>query len=228
MRAVESLTMHFDWILFSKEYKDLDEKIQKSYVSWYWRVMQSLNKNWLLVPNMTWSIWWFLMRAVTSLKICTLLSYFCQYYINFELKNCRRIISHYTLMKNWVFVWKMTWGIWGILTRAVESLKIFTLVGYFCRKYVMFELKKYKGVVSWKVTYGLKRHKKFGEFSQLKSMLDKSSLYNVLIEGMYFFDKSSLSKFNFLNFPFLFWSCPNSSCDFETSSQFLYKLCTIV
>ena len=98
--------LHFDRILFSKEYKDLDEKIQKSYVSWYWRVMQSLNKNWLLVPNMTWSIWWFLMRAVTSLKICTLLSYFCQYYINFELKNYRRIISHYTEV--WFKLWWKT------------------------------------------------------------------------------------------------------------------------
>ena len=30
----------------------------------------------------------------------------------------------------------------------LESLKICTLIGYFCRKYVMFELKKYRGVVS--------------------------------------------------------------------------------
>ena len=169
----KSKNLHFVVLLLSILHKFWAKKLQKNYLSLYWSVIQ-------------------------------------------------------TLMKNWVFVWKMTWGIWGILTRAVESLKIFTLVGYFCRKYVIFELKKYKVVVPWKVTYGLKWHKKFGEFSQLKSMLDKSSLYNVLVEGMYFFDKSRLSKFNFLNFPLLFWSCPNSSCDFETSSQFLYKLCTIV
>ena len=47
------------------------------------------------------------------------------------------------LKKNWLFVWKMTWGIWWTLTRAVESLKIYTFMGYFCRKYVMFELKKW-------------------------------------------------------------------------------------
>ena len=29
-----------------------------------------------------------------------------------------------------------------------DMLKICTLMGYFCRKYVMFELKKYRGVVS--------------------------------------------------------------------------------
>ena len=33
---------HFDRLLLSKAYKDLDEKVQKSYVSWHWRVMQSL------------------------------------------------------------------------------------------------------------------------------------------------------------------------------------------
>ena len=34
------------------------------------------------------------------------------------------------------------------LTRTVENLKICTVIGYFCQKYVMFELKKYRRVVS--------------------------------------------------------------------------------
>ena len=49
--------LQFDGLLLSKAYKDLDEKVQKSQVSWYvswrWRVMQSLKKNWLLVPKLT-------------------------------------------------------------------------------------------------------------------------------------------------------------------------------
>ena len=32
-------------------------------------------------------------------------------------------------------------GIWLIFMRAVENLKICILIGYFCQKYVMFELK---------------------------------------------------------------------------------------
>ena len=60
--------------------------------------------------------------------------------------------------KNWHFVWKITWGIWWILTRAVESLQIWTLMGYFCRKYVMFRLKKHGGVVLWKMTYDFKNN----------------------------------------------------------------------
>ena len=39
-----SENLHFDRIFLSKAYKDLDEKVQKSYVSWHWRVMQSLKK----------------------------------------------------------------------------------------------------------------------------------------------------------------------------------------
>ena len=58
--------------------------------------------------------------------------------------------------ENCLFVWKMTSEILWTLTWAVESLKICTLMDYFCRKYVMFELKRYRGVVLWKMTYGFK------------------------------------------------------------------------
>ena len=97
----KSENLHFNGLLLSVAYKFSAKKVQKSYLSWHWRVTETLSKS-------------------------------CP------------------------FVWKMTWGIWWILTRAVESLKIWTLMGYFCQKYVMFELKKYKGVVSWKMIYGFK------------------------------------------------------------------------
>ena len=48
----KSENLHFDWIHLSKAYEYLDEKVQKSYVSWHRRVMQSLKENWLLVPKM--------------------------------------------------------------------------------------------------------------------------------------------------------------------------------
>ena len=97
----KSEKLHFNVLLLSIAYKVSAKKVQKNYLSWHWRVIQ-------------------------------------------------------TLKKNWLFVWKMIWGIWWILTRAVQSLKIYTLMGYFCRKYVMFELKRYRGVVWWKMTYGFK------------------------------------------------------------------------
>ena len=113
-----------------------------------------LKKYWLFVPKMTWDIWWILMWAVASLHFDVLL-FSIAYKVSVKKlqKNC--FSWHWkkfqTLKKNWLFVWKMTWEIWWTLIQAVESLKICTLMGYFCRKYVMFELRKYRGVVSWKM-----------------------------------------------------------------------------
>ena len=86
VRTPENDSLRFDGLLLSKAYKVLDEKVQKSYIPWDWIVMQSLKKNWLLVPKMIWGIWWILMRAVASLRICTLMCYFYRKYIMFEPK----------------------------------------------------------------------------------------------------------------------------------------------
>ena len=112
----KSGNLHFDGLLLSKAYKDLDEKVQKSYVSWHWRVMQSLKKNWLLVPKMTWGIWWILMRAVASLKICTLMCNFAESILSLSQKKYRGVICHN--IEEWCKIWggtnfvlwKMTWG----------------------------------------------------------------------------------------------------------------------
>ena len=86
----KSENLHFDELFLSKAYKVLDEKLQKSYVWWHWRVMQSLKKNWLLVPKMTRRIWSILMWAVAALNICILVCYFCRKYIILEPKKVQR------------------------------------------------------------------------------------------------------------------------------------------
>ena len=93
--------LHFDLLLLSIAYKVSDKKVQNYYLSWHWNKIQ-------------------------------------------------------TLKKNWLFIWKMTWRIWWNLSWAVESLKMSTLMGYFCWKYVMFDLKRYRGGVLWKITYSFK------------------------------------------------------------------------
>ena len=50
------------------------------------------------------------------------------------------------LKKNWSVVSKMT-GIWWILIRVLEVSKICTSIGSYCEKYLMFDLKKYRGVI---------------------------------------------------------------------------------
>ena len=82
----KSENLHFDVLLLSIAYKVSAKKVQKSYLSWHWRVIQTLNKNSFFIWKMTWEIWWILTRAVENLKICTSMEYFCQKYVMFELK----------------------------------------------------------------------------------------------------------------------------------------------
>ena len=63
------------------------------------------------------------------------------------------------LGEKWLFIWKMTWGICWTLTCAVESLKVCTLMGYFFRNYVTFELKRYRRVVAKNDLWFQKWHK---------------------------------------------------------------------
>ena len=45
------------------------------------------------------------------------------------------------LKKNWLVVWKMTWGVWQSFNRALGSHKTGTLKGSFHPKYKMYDLK---------------------------------------------------------------------------------------
>ena len=83
----------------------------------------------------------------------------------FELKKYRGVIFHdieqsckikkkptllnsdVKLKKNRLVAWKMTWGSWQIFTIALESVKIGTLMGSFCPKQKMYDLKIYRGVI---------------------------------------------------------------------------------
>ena len=146
----KSENIHFDWILLSKTYKDLDEKMQKSYVSWHWRVMQSLKKNWFLVPKKAWGISWIFTQPLKKSKNLTSMSYFCTKYMRFELKKYRAVIFHDT--KQWCqicinpshVVSKMTWEIgWNF----IRALKNFSLMGSFCQKHIIFQLKYFGGIM---------------------------------------------------------------------------------
>ena len=147
--------------------------------------------------------------------------------------------------EKWCKVWRKTgswfqkWrGIWWILTREVESLKICTLIIYFCRKYVMIELKKQRSCTVKNGLWFQKWHKEFGE-QVVESKVDKPSAYNIIAEGMNFLDKSSPSNWIFwtkvahlISTFWIFHCFPEvvqiSRVIFETRSQFLYKFGTIL
>ena len=80
------------------------------------------------------------------------------------------------LEKIWLVVLKLTWGIWRALTLARRSLKTLHFNGLLVTKYIMFELKMYRGVIFhdteewckvWRKTelWFEKWHEKFGKFS---------------------------------------------------------------
>ena len=89
--------------------------------------------------------------------------------------------------KNWFVVSKMT-KIVEILTWTLEILKSFTLIGSFCTKYIIFEIKKCRGVMFhdseewckiWRKTdlwFG-KWRGKFGNFLPELSKVSKLGLW---------------------------------------------------
>ena len=63
LHQICTLIESFCW----KYIKKFAIKVQRSYVSLPWRLMQTLAKNWSVVSKMT-RIWWFLSRALESIK----------------------------------------------------------------------------------------------------------------------------------------------------------------
>ena len=126
--ALESLkNFHFNGLLLSKVYIVWAKKVQRSYLSWHWRVMQNLKKNWLVVWKMTWEIWQIFTRAFERVKIGTFAQIRKCKTLNFTEELCTYVPWQWKIMqnlkRNWLFISILTLGIWGILTRVLENLK---------------------------------------------------------------------------------------------------------
>ena len=65
--ALESLKiLHFNGLLLTKVYNVYAKKVQRSYLSWRWRLMQNLKKNWLVEWKLTWRTWQNFTRALSK------------------------------------------------------------------------------------------------------------------------------------------------------------------
>ena len=62
-----SPNVYFDRLLLLKVHKISAKKVQRTYVTWHWRVMENFKKNQFVISKMT-IIWWILIRALKSLK----------------------------------------------------------------------------------------------------------------------------------------------------------------
>ena len=63
----------------------------------------------LLVSKMAWGIEWTFIRALKSLKNCTLMGSFCSKHIIFQLEHFRGITCHGT--KRWLEKWQKEFGL---------------------------------------------------------------------------------------------------------------------
>ena len=115
---------------FCAKYITFDLKnVQRSYLTWHWRVMQNLESNWLVVSKLTWGICQILNRALESLKIFHFNGFLLsKIYIAWAEKMRRSYLSwHWRVMqnleRNLLAVSKLTWEIWQVLTRSTGSLK---------------------------------------------------------------------------------------------------------
>ena len=127
-------------------------------------------------------------------KICTLIGPFCAKHITFDLKKYRGVIFHDT--EKSCKIWRKN-GLWfrkwheefaKFSPEHSKISKICTLMGCFWPKYIMFQLKKYRGVIfhntrEWCKTlkktdlwFG-KWHEEFGKFSPEHSKVSKLGLW---------------------------------------------------
>ena len=128
----------FDKILLSKVENIWALNLWWSYVSWQWKMIQKLNRNWLVVLKLTWTSQNLTQAHENSKKIFLIGSLWPKY-ILFELEKYRGVIFHDTeeLCKFWrkTDQWfEKRQEIWQIFNRALGSVKIGTLMGYFCPK----------------------------------------------------------------------------------------------
>ena len=103
----------FYGILISKGENLWAYSLQKSYVSWHWRMMKNLKRNWLVVSKLTLGIWEILTRALESLKNLHFDGFLLTKVYNIWAKKVQKsyLSWHWKVMqnlkKNWRVVWKM-------------------------------------------------------------------------------------------------------------------------
>ena len=103
-------------------------------------MVQNLKKNWIFVSKMT-RIWQIFIRILESLKIGIFTGFFCPKQKMYQLQTYRGVISNDT--EEWWKIWEELTCRFKIdirnlmnLTRELESLEIYTLMGCFWPKFI--------------------------------------------------------------------------------------------
>ena len=114
VRTTSLKNFHFHGLLLTKVFIAWAKKVQRNYLSWHWRVMQNLKKNWLVAWKMTWGIWQIFTRTLGSVKIGTLMvSFRPKMYENVWAENLKRSYVSWQwrkiqkLKRNWLVILKL-------------------------------------------------------------------------------------------------------------------------
>ena len=81
--------IHFHEVFLSKVNKVWTKKMERSYLSWHWKVMQNLNKPWTYGFKNGMRNWGTFIRALKSLKNCTFMYSFWPKHKMFQLENLK-------------------------------------------------------------------------------------------------------------------------------------------
>ena len=142
--------LHFNWLLLTKVYNAWAKKVQLSYISWHYSMMQNFIENWLVFWEMPWGLWQIFTRPRKMFKIGTFMTSFCLKLKIYELKSYRGVTYHDN--KKWCKNWRGIDLSVQILREEFwpEHLKISNiciLMGCFWPKYIVFKLKNYREVM---------------------------------------------------------------------------------
>ena len=141
--------LHFGVLILSKSYKVSAKKVQKTYLSWHWRMMQFTEKLTCGFKYDMRNLVHFHPTTQTS-KIFTLMGRFRQKY-EVWAKKYRGVFFHDT--KQWckiginpaLMVSKMAWGLGWTFIRAPKSqIGLFYIVGLFLSKAYNVSVRKFQ------------------------------------------------------------------------------------
>ena len=156
-------------------------------------------------------MWWNFTWAVKSLKFCTVVDSFCKNQAKFQPKKVLKthLPWHWKLMQSLKKNWLVVSNIYDMRNLVnfhptTQKSKNFTPMGYFCPKYMRFELKKYRGVIFhdteqwWKIWKTLtlwfqKWHEELGDLSSLEN----PKVWKLYIDGLFLSKVYTVSARNF-------------------------------
>ena len=157
---------HFNRMSLTKIYNVWAKKLQRSYVWWYWILMQNLIENWLVVSKMRRGISKIFTRHLKVSKLGLWFDSFIQsrkcMSVKFTWELCvMKMKNDANWKRNWLVVSKLSWEIWRIWTNGLKIFKDLYFNGLCLIKVHNFWAKKLqRSYVSWhrRLTQNLKEN----------------------------------------------------------------------